>query len=67
MKESYLNQNNDSIIEYCEMVLNNSKYPNSFPKNYELEYNPDNKMTLRALWSHNFAREPSATGNRHNT
>jgi restriction system protein len=27
MKESYLSQNNDSIIEYCEMVLNNSEYP----------------------------------------
>ncbi len=46
MKESYLSQNSDSIIEYCEMVLNNSEYPDSFPKNFELEYNPDNKILI---------------------
>ncbi len=46
MKDSYLNQNEDSIIEYCEMVLNNSSYPESFTKNYELEYNPENKILI---------------------
>ncbi len=28
------------------MVLNNSEYPDSFPKNFELEYNPDNKILV---------------------
>src|SRR5208337_106304 len=46
MKEAYLNKNNDSIIEYCDMVLNNSEYPETFPKNFELEYNPDNKILI---------------------
>jgi len=46
MKEAYLNQNTDSIIEYCDMVLNNSEYPETFPKNFELEYNPDNKIII---------------------
>lgn len=46
MKNSYLNQNIDSITEYCEMVLNNSDYPETFPKNFELEYNPDNKILI---------------------
>ena len=46
MRESYLNQNATSVIEYCEMVLNNSKYPDSFPKSFELEYNPDNKILI---------------------
>ena len=46
MKKSYLDQNIDSIIEYCEMVLNNSEYPESFSKNYELEYNPANKILI---------------------
>ncbi|MDI6817701.1 MAG: restriction endonuclease, partial [Actinomycetota bacterium] len=46
MKEAYLSKNQDSIIEYCEMVLNNSAYPESFPKNFELEYNPDNKILI---------------------
>jgi len=46
MKESYLSQNSDSIVEYCEMVLNNSRYPDSFPKNFELEYSPDNRILI---------------------
>jgi len=46
MRESYLSQNNDSIIEYCEMVLNNSEYPDSFTKNFELEYNPNNQILI---------------------
>ena len=46
LKEAYFNQNVAAIIEYCEMVLENSIYPDSFPKNYELEYNPDNKILI---------------------
>ena len=46
MQNSYSSQNVDSIIEYCEMVLNNSEYPETFTKNYELEYNPDNKILI---------------------
>ena len=46
MRSSYFNQNVSAIIEYCEMVLNNSEYPNSFPQNFELEYSPDNKLLI---------------------
>lgn len=46
MEKLYLNQDSASITEYCEMVLNNSIYPDSFPKNFELEYNPDNKVLI---------------------
>jgi restriction system protein len=46
MKKSYFNQNEASIVEYCEMVLENSIYPESFPKSYELEYNPVNKIFI---------------------
>jgi len=46
MKTKYLEINPTSIIEYCEMVLNNSEYPDSFPKNFELEFNPDNKILI---------------------
>lgn len=46
MREAYLKKNPDSILEYCEMVLNNSEYPETFPKNFELEYNPDNKILI---------------------
>jgi restriction system protein len=46
MRELYLSQDVDSIVEYCDMVLNNSEYPTSFPKSFELEYNPDNKILI---------------------
>jgi restriction system protein len=46
MKEKYLSKNVDSILEYCDMVLNNSKYPESFPNNFEIEYNPENKILI---------------------
>lgn len=46
LKTSYFNQNPEAIIEYCDMVLNNSKYPDSFPQDFELEYNPENKILI---------------------
>jgi restriction system protein len=46
MKEAYFNRNTDSIIEYCDIVLNNSEYPDTFPKSFELEYHPDNKILI---------------------
>jgi restriction system protein len=46
MKKSYIEKNPDSIIEYCDMVLGNSVYPNSFPKNYELEYIPETRILI---------------------
>lgn len=46
MKQSYFEKDVNSIVEYCEMVLNNSKYPDSFPQNFELEYNPNNRILI---------------------
>ena len=46
LKESYLNSESSAIVENCELVLNNSEYPDSFPKNFELEYTPDNKLLV---------------------
>jgi restriction system protein len=46
MKEKYFSKNMDSFIEYCDMVINNSKYPESFPNNFEIEYNPENKILI---------------------
>jgi len=46
LKDSYLDLNQDAVVEYCEMVLNNSEYPDDFPKNFELEYNPENKLLI---------------------
>ncbi|PVD52398.1 restriction endonuclease [Terrimonas sp.] len=46
LKELYFKGDANSIIEYCELVLNNSEYPDSFPKDFDLEYNPDNRLLI---------------------
>jgi restriction system protein len=45
-KEKYFQKNIDAIIEYCEMVLNNSHYPESFPRDFDIQYNENNGMLL---------------------
>jgi restriction system protein len=46
MKEMYLKLDSSSIIEYCDLVLNNSQYPESFPKNYEIDYISESKILI---------------------
>lgn len=46
LKESYLKGNPTTIVEYCDMVLSNSEYPDSFPQEFELEYNEKNKTLI---------------------
>ncbi len=46
MKELYLKLDPSSVIEYCDLVLNNSIYPDSFPKSYEIDYNPESKILI---------------------
>ncbi|MEH7525856.1 hypothetical protein V7149_21685, partial [Bacillus sp. JJ1503] len=43
LKESYLKGTPLAVVEYCDMVLTNSVYPDSFPKEYEIDYNENNK------------------------
>lgn len=45
-KKKYLSKDPAAIYEYFDLVLNSSKYPESFPNNFEIEYNPDNKMLI---------------------
>lgn len=45
-KKKYLSKDPAAINEYFDVVLNSSKYPESFPNNFEIEYNPDNKMLI---------------------
>lgn len=46
LKEKYLSCDPRSVIEYCEMVLNNSEYPDSFPKDFDIDYNSETKTLL---------------------
>jgi len=46
LKKLYLEYNPESVIEYCELVLNNSQYPQFMPKDFDLDYNSETKMLL---------------------
>jgi restriction system protein len=46
MKTSYLNHDPETVIEYCELVLNNSIYPDTFPKDFDIDYNAETKVLL---------------------
>jgi restriction system protein len=35
-----------AIVDYCDLVLSNSQYPDYFPQSYELDYNPVNQLLL---------------------
>jgi restriction system protein len=43
---AYLAGKQESIMEYCDMVLSESDYPSCFPQEYELDYNPDTKTLI---------------------
>lgn len=45
-KEEYMGAEPDAIAEYCEYVLQTSDYPESFPKQFELDCNPDTKTMI---------------------
>ncbi len=45
-KSDYLAKAPEAISDYCEMVLAKSKYPNTFPTEYELEYMPDTQTLV---------------------
>lgn len=45
-KKKYLSKDPATIYEYFDVVLNSSKYPESFPNNFEIEYNPDNETLI---------------------
>ncbi|MBU8791149.1 restriction endonuclease [Oceanobacillus caeni] len=35
-----------AIVDYCDMVLSNSIYPNYFPQEYDIDYNPETKLLI---------------------
>lgn len=45
-KEKYLSGDLSTVMDYCDIVLTNSNYPDYFPKTYELDYNPENKIMI---------------------
>lgn len=42
----YKEKDPNSIFEYCDLVLNNSDYPDYFPKEFDIDYNPENSLLI---------------------
>jgi len=45
-KSQYLNIEPDAIFDYCEMVLANSEYPDYFPQEWDLDYQPEARILI---------------------
>ena len=46
MKKAYFEEDLKVVPGYCELVLNKSNYPDTFPKQFDLEYNEDTKILI---------------------
>jgi restriction system protein len=45
-RAAYMADSPDAITEYCDLVLSFSDYPDYFPQEYSLEYNPETKVLV---------------------
>lgn len=45
-KLRYLAKDPDSVVDYCEMILGNSEYPDYFPQEWDIEYQPEAKVLI---------------------
>jgi restriction system protein len=46
-KQDYLKgEDAQAILDYCDLVLSNSQYPDYFPQTYELDYNLETKLLI---------------------
>lgn len=45
-KQRYLGKEPDAVSDYCDMVLGNSRYPDSFPRTWTLDYVADSKLVV---------------------
>ncbi|MGI2900826.1 restriction endonuclease [Shewanella algae] len=45
-REQYLNKDADTIVDYCEMVLSNSIYPDYFPQEWDIEYQQEPQVII---------------------
>lgn len=46
MRENYISGKPETVVEYCDMVLSASDYPDFFPKEFAIDYSPDTKILL---------------------
>lgn len=60
-KTKYLQMDVDGILDYCDVVLSKSEYPDWFPQEYDLDYNPTNKMLIVEYFLPDLDRVPTVT------
>lgn len=46
LRKRYLSSDEEAVVEYCEIVLTNSKYPDEFPSDFEIEYSAPSGMLV---------------------
>ena len=46
LKKKYLAKDPEAIVEYCDLVLSNSQYPDYFPQEFQLDYTSETKMLV---------------------
>jgi restriction system protein len=49
LKFAYSNRESDAVYEYCELVLTRSSYPDSIPRDWEMEYRDATKLLVLEL------------------
>lgn len=45
-KELYFKKDSAAIVDYCDMVLSNSDYPDTFPQEFDIEFNKETKILI---------------------
>jgi restriction system protein len=45
-RANYISRQASAVVEYCEMVLNDSQYPDTFPSGFELDYIAETRMLV---------------------
>jgi restriction system protein len=45
-RSAYLERQPDAVVNYCDLVLTDSEYPDSFPKSWQLDYKPESRLLL---------------------
>lgn len=46
LKSRYFSEEVHAIVEHAELVLSNSNYPQFFPQEFEVDFNPDTKILI---------------------
>jgi restriction system protein len=45
-KAAYLDRQPDAVVDYCDLVLTASEYPDNFPKSWRIDYKPEVRLLI---------------------